>query len=65
VDNLVDPRPCPGQAECVDRKAANSARLGKPEREPSRVHFMAATALAKRAQSANGRPSAKNSVKAP
>jgi hypothetical protein len=49
----------------VAKKVANSARLGKPEREPSRVHFMAATALARRAQSATGRPSAKNSAKAP
>jgi hypothetical protein len=49
----------------VDKKAANSLRLGKPEREPSRVHFMAATPLANRAQSATGRPSAKNSVRAP
>ena len=49
----------------VERKASSSVRVGRPAREPSRVHLSAATAAAMRAQSAVDRPSATISAKAP
>ena len=47
------------------RKASSSPRVGRPAREPSRVHLSAATAAATRAHSGAGRPSATISAKAP
>src|ERR1700674_1908687 len=49
----------------VERKASSSVLVGRPAREPNRVHLSAATAVATRALSAGDRPSATIKAKAP